>query len=114
MKSVCVLLPAYNEAEHISELIQTIKKVTIADLSIRILVVDDGSTDETAQVAKEAGATILSHRTNRGVGAAFRTGLHWALDEGCDFLIHLDSDGQIPANQIPALLKPVLQAKADV
>lgn len=110
---LCVLMPAFNESANVGAVVRA---VLALDLPVQItaLVVDDGSKDETAAVAREAGAEVISHPVNRGVGAAFRTGIEHAAREGYDYLIHMDSDGQVPPAAIPTLLAPVLSGAADV
>jgi glycosyltransferase involved in cell wall biosynthesis len=114
MKTLCVLLPAYNEARSVGAMIEKILRLDIPGLSIVALVVDDGSRDRTAALAREAGAQVLSHGANRGVGAAFRTGLEWALKNHFDFLVHIDADGQHRPEDIVKLVDPVAQGRADL
>jgi len=108
-----ILIPAYNEEENISRSIAAIPSKFESVDSIKTLVVDDGSTDRTAEKAAEAGAIVVSHSYNRGVGAAFRTGLDKALELGADLLVNIDADGQFSPSDIPALIKPILDGKAD-
>jgi len=111
---VCVLLPAFNESKNIARVVAEVRDVRVEGHQIVTLVVDDGSKDNTAALAAQAGATVLSHPRNRGVGAAFRTGRNWALEQGFDILIHMDSDGQVQAHEIPLLLQPVSDGVADL
>ena len=113
-RRLCVLLPAYNEAPRIDPVVTEAVGVRIDGIDITVLVVNDGSKDETAAVAERAGATVLSHPKNRGVGAAFRTGRDWAVEQGFDFLVHMDSDGQVLPREIPLLFAPVGAGEADV
>lgn len=83
---ISVVLPAYNEAEFIGKVIGAAKEVAEVD---EVLVINDGSTDETANVAKEAGAGVVSHKINRGKGFAMKTGCEKAIG---DVLIFLDAD----------------------
>jgi glycosyltransferase involved in cell wall biosynthesis len=110
---LCVLLPAYNEGKNVG---RVVREILALDLPCKTtaLVVDDGSKDDTAQVARDAGAHVLTHEVNRGVGAGFRTGVTWARNEGFDLMLHMDSDGQAPPREIPKLLAPVLAGEADV
>jgi len=80
---------------------------------VKLLVVDDGSKDITAEKARQAGAIVVSHNYNRGVGAAFKTGLEKALELGADMMVNIDADGQFSPNDIPLLIKPILDGKAD-
>jgi glycosyltransferase involved in cell wall biosynthesis len=114
MKRLCVLLPAFNEAEHIGDLVRRIRRIAIPDLEITPLVVNDGSRDATAALAAEAGGLVISHPVNRGVGAAFRTGILHAREQGFDYLVHMDSDGQVNPDEIPKLMAPLLRDEADL
>jgi len=79
---------------------------------LRVIVVDDGSTDKTAEIAKLAGAEVLIHPQNRGKGAALKTGFQAARD--ADIIVTLDSDGQHRPSEIPLLLEPIINGEADV
>ena len=79
-----------------------------------VLVVDDGSTDATAQRAREAGAVVASLPFNQGLGAALQTGYLYALREGYDLCAHLDADGQHPAAEVARLLEEVRADRADL
>ena len=110
----CVLLPALNEAAHLGELVAAIRGLTGLPAALSVLVVDDGSRDATAEVARAAGAEVVSHPKNRGVGAAFRTGVEWIREHDFDLLLHMDSDGQIVPREIPLLLEPVAAGVCDL
>ncbi|WP_322799319.1 glycosyltransferase family 2 protein, partial [Thermoflexus sp.] len=82
---------------------------------VTILVVDDGSTDNTGEIARMAGADILiRHRRNRGLAAAFQTGCDMALGLGADIIVNLDADGQYDPADIPTLIAPILRGEADI
>lgn len=81
---------------------------------ITILVVDDGSRDRTGDIAREAGAIVVRHPVNRGVGAAFHTAADYALKNAFDVMINVDGDGQFSPEDIPKLLAPVLAGQADL
>ncbi|MEI2688323.1 MAG: glycosyltransferase family 2 protein [Anaerolineae bacterium] len=102
------LIPAYNEASRVAPVI------TAAQAHAPVLVVDDGSRDDTAAVAAAAGATVLRHTPNQGKGAALRTGLRWALDQGYDAVVTLDADGQHDPAELPALLAAFQAVQADL
>ena len=108
MKKVCVI-PAYNEAEHITEVISRVRPFVD-----EIVVVDDCSSDDTAQLAQAAGATVLKHPINRGQGAALQTGNDYALLKNADIIIHFDADNQFCAEEIPDLIVPITSARAQV
>lgn len=97
--SVCVAIPALNAARLVGPVIEVARGI-IRD----VVVVDDGSSDETARVAADAGATVLRHDVNRGKGAALKTAFAWALEREFDGVITLDADGQHLAAEIPKFL----------
>ncbi len=99
MRSLAVV-PAYQERATIGPVIDgTLEYVD------EVVVVDDGSTDGTATIAREHGATVLEHTFNTGVGGAVRTGYRYAIEEGFDFVVQVDADGQHDPAQIPRLLE---------
>jgi glycosyltransferase involved in cell wall biosynthesis len=89
--STGVILPSYNAARFLPDVIADIRRV---DPYLRIAVVDDGSSDETAEVARAQQVDVLVHEVNRGKGAALATGFTWALESGLDWVFTLDADGQ--------------------
>jgi glycosyltransferase involved in cell wall biosynthesis len=106
-----VFIPAWNEADSVAAVIADVhERLPGAD----VLVVDDGSTDETAACAAAAGATVASLPFNQGLGAALQTGYLYALREGYDFCAHLDADGQHPPAEVARLLEEVRADRADL
>lgn len=103
MKILCII-PAYNEEKNISKTVKSAKKY-IND----ILVINDGSKDKTKELAKEAGAKVLSHIINRGQGAGLETGNEYARRHNYDIVVHFDADGQFLAEEIPDILKPIIE-----
>ena len=97
--AVLALIPAWNEAPRIGPVLQGV----LAHLPV--LVVDDGSTDETASVAEAAGAKVVRHAYNQGKGAALKTGFAWALERGYGAVLTLDADGQHDPADIPKFLE---------
>lgn len=95
MKVFCVI-PAWNEASTIFQVVDQVKHQVD-----EVVVVDDGSIDDTVKLANSAGAIVLSHQINRGQGAALRTGTQYALDHEADIIVHFDADGQFVAEEIP-------------
>ena len=79
-----------------------------------VLVIDDGSRDRTADVARKVGAVVISHEQNKGKGAAVKSALHYAAANGFDALVLLDGDGQHDPDQIPELLQPIQDGTADI
>jgi glycosyltransferase involved in cell wall biosynthesis len=110
-----VTIPAYNEEKTIDKVIKEIPRQISGIETIEVLVVNDGSTDNTVKVAKEAGADhIITLKENQGLAFAFRTGLEEALKRGADIIVNTDADFQYNQQQIPDLVKPVLEHKADI
>lgn len=105
-------IPAYNEGATIAEVVRAIPKALDHIDAISVLVVDDGSSDDTAERAAAAGAQVVRHPGNRGLGAAFQTLVLHALATGADVLVTLDGDGQFDPGQIPALLAPIWDGRA--
>ena len=106
MKRVSVVIPAYNEAGTIGTVIE--KAMKYAD---EIIVVDDGSTDKTGEIAAKKGAKVIRHKENRGYIEALRTGFKVATG---DIIVTLDADGQHSPEEIPRIIKPILEKKADL
>jgi glycosyltransferase involved in cell wall biosynthesis len=110
---VVVAIPAYNEAAVIGAVVRSIPG-RIGAMEVRTLVVDDGSTDDTAAVARASGAEVVRHIVNLGVGAATRTGLRAAKAMGADVVVTLDGDGQHDPEEIPALVQCLVDNNYDV
>ncbi len=111
MKTV-VMIPAYNEAETIQAVIKSIPR-NFAD-KVEVLVIDDGSRDNTAKLAKEAGAKVVRHLSNKGLGVAFKTGINEALAMKADVIVNIDADGQFNPADIPRLVQPIIDGQADM
>jgi glycosyltransferase involved in cell wall biosynthesis len=106
-----VFIPAWNEEPAVAGVIEGLReRLPEAD----VLVVDDGSTDGTAQRARRAGAVVASLPFNQGLGAALQTGYLYALREGYDYCAHLDADGQHPPAEVARLLEEVRADHADL
>ena len=109
-----IYMPALNEAANIQKVIANLPHSLTGIKSIQVLVVDDGSTDKTAELARASGAQVVSHGKNRGVGAAFHSAVQFALENEADILVGIDADGQFDPAEIPALIKPILDKRADM
>lgn len=112
---LAIQIPAYNEAEHLPEVLAELPRQLPGVEEIVIVVVDDGSTDGTARVALENGADfVLQHRRNRGLSKAFIDGIQFCLALGADIIVNTDADNQYPGSQIGKLIEPLLQGRADL
>jgi len=107
--NIVAAIPCFNEERCIGSVVLKTKKFVNS-----VVVIDDGSTDATAEVATEAGATICQHSQNRGYGAAIRSALEKGRELKADILVILDGDGQHNPGDIPRLIKPLLEGEADV
>ena len=109
-KSVWIVIAAYNEERSVPKVIADLHKAGYHN----VVVVDDGSTDKTFDATVNAGATALQHVVNRGQGAALKTGIDYALEQGADIIVTFDADGQHRTEDLPAIIKPVASGTADV
>jgi glycosyltransferase involved in cell wall biosynthesis len=110
-----VTIPAYNEENTIADVIAEIPREIDGIDTVEVLLIDDGSTDGTVKKAREAGVNnIISHKKNKGLGLTFRDGLDAALEMGADIIVNIDGDGQYNAQETSALVKPLLENKADI
>jgi glycosyltransferase involved in cell wall biosynthesis len=109
---VVMLLPAHNEEATVADVIRRAPSA-VAGHPVRVLVVDDGSTDATAATAVAAGAVVHSFGANRGLGAAVRTGLRLAVEEGAAAVAFLDADGEYAPEELARLVGPILAGQAD-
>jgi hypothetical protein len=110
---VAVVIPAYNEAENIGHVLDLMPR-EVCGLEIQTLVVDDGSRDGTGDVAAAHGALVARHVTNRGGGAALRTGYRLMVEAGAEIVVTLDADGQHLPSEMERLVKPILDGEVDV
>ena len=108
---VLVVIPAHDEQ---ASLPGTLAEVRERAPFVDILVVDDGSHDDTTRVARAAGVTAVRHPVNLGVGGALQTGFRWAVRHGYDVVVQLDADGQHDPGYLEALLAPVVAGRCDV
>lgn len=112
-KKLIVIIPALNEQLTIASVISNISKHFDHVGEVQVLVIDDGSTDRTAEIARSCGAEVIRSVRNRGVGFAFQTGIREALRRGADIMVNLDGDGQFDPQDIPKLLAPILSGQAE-
>ena len=109
-----IQIPAFNEEATMEKALAVLPRRVAGFAETRLLVVDDGSTDATAEKARTAGADrIVRLSTNRGLAEAFSVGLAEALAMGADVVVNFDADLQYDASDIPALVRPILEGRAD-
>ena len=106
---VVAVIPCYNTESHIAEVVT--KCLPHVD---QVIVVNDGSTDDTAEAARKAGAQVINHDRNMGYGGAIKTGFREAQRNGNDIIVTIDGDGQNNSDEIPLLLEPILGGEADL
>ncbi len=110
-----IQLPCFNEAETLPIAVGALPRQLEGFESVEWLIIDDGSTGETSEVAKQFGVDhIVRHPVNRGLAASFMTGLDAALRLGADVIVNTDADNQYNANDIPVLVQPILLERADM
>jgi len=106
---LCVA-PAWNEGERISRVVKAVP----SDVVETTVVIDDGSTDDTPDHAEHAGASVIRAGKNRGVGAAIRSGIDYAIDNGYDIVVLVSGGGKTPPEQIPRLVNPIISGEAEL
>jgi len=106
-------MPALNEAATVADVVGRVPRHIPGVGEVLVLVVDDGSTDDTAELARGAGALVVSHGRNRGVGAAMQTAVDEAVRHQVDVMVNIDSDGQFDPNDIPTVIGPILEGRAE-
>jgi len=109
-----IQIPAWNEEEHLGEALAALPQEVEGFDEVEVLVIDDGSTDTTTEIALSAGATVLTLPVHRGLAVAFSSGLRRALESGADVIVNTDADSQYDARDIPALVRPILDERADM
>jgi glycosyltransferase involved in cell wall biosynthesis len=107
-RSILALVPAWNEATRVGPVVEAARSY------LPVLVVDDGSHDDTSAVAEAAGAVLVRHPRNQGKGATLMTGFAWALEWGCEAVLTLDADGQHDPSEIPRFLAAYAAGAGDL
>ena len=107
--NIAIGIPAYNEEKNIAVIITKLKKITD-----KIIVCDDGSSDFTAKISEELGATVIKHEKNLGYGAAIRSIFLKAKESECDVLVTFDADGQHKIEDINKVVKPIVDDESDI
>jgi hypothetical protein len=110
---IAILIPAYNEAENIGVVLDQMPSA-VCGIRTEVLVVDDGSRDGTGDVAAEHGALVARHVTNRGGGAALRTGYRLMVESGAEIVVTLDADGQHLPSEMERLVQPILDGEVEM
>lgn len=108
-KKIVICIPAYNEAHSVTDVIDKAKKY-----ASEVIVYDDGSEDNTAEIARASGATVVRNPTNRGYGTALKALFQMAKSLNADMMVTLDSDGQHDPDQIPKVLEPLINGHSDI
>ncbi len=108
-----VVIPAFNEAETIESVVSRVPRFVPGTTTVDVIVIDDGSTDQTVERARGVGAKVVSHHRNLGSGAAFHTGLRSALTEGADLIVTIDADLQFRPEDITPLVGHLLEHRLD-
>ena len=107
-----VQIPCYNEAETLPLVLDSIPRLIPGIEEVKVLIIDDGSTDDTVRVARQHGVDyIVRHADNKGLARAFRTGLDACVRLGASVIVNTDGDNQYPQQDIPRLIAPVLSGK---
>ncbi len=110
-----IQIPAKDEEDTLPQVVRELPRAIAGIDEIEILVIDDGSTDRTVDVARALGVHhIVRHISNKGLAAAFQTGIDAALRLGADIIVNTDGDNQYPGDQIPLLVAPIVERKADI
>jgi glycosyltransferase involved in cell wall biosynthesis len=110
-----VQIPALNEAETIGAVIADIPRSIPGVSLVEVLIVDDGSSDNTVAVAYAAGADhVVRHTANKGLATAYQTGIDTALRLGAEIIVNTDADNQYPGDEIPRLVAPIVEGRADI
>lgn len=110
---VIVYMPALNEGKTIHKVLKSVPKKYNGVSKTELLVINDGSSDDTVYEAEKAGATVVSHNYNKGVGSAFHTAVDYALKHQADVLVSIDADGQFNVLQIEEMIAPILNNTSD-
>lgn len=115
INTLVVQIPAFNEEKTIGTVIKSIPRKIDGVNKVLVLVIDDGSSDNTKIVSEKSGADfILSHSSNMGLGITFRDGINQALKMGADVVVNIDADGQFDSNDIKKLIVPIQENKAEM
>lgn len=109
MIKIAIVMPAHNEENKIGDVLKEIPREIVNE----VIVIDDGSSDMTGEIARKFGFCVVEHYTNMGVGAAYKTGYKMCINDGMDIIVTVHSDGQHDPNELPRLIQPILDDQAD-
>lgn len=112
--SLLVVVPCLNEEQTVGRVVSGVPRRIIGIERVEVLVIDDGSTDATAQRARESGANVIRHSINQGLGSSFHEAVRIALARDADILVNIDGDGQFNPGDIPLVVAPVIHQQADM
>lgn len=115
MTKLVIQIPVYNEAPYLPAVLAGLPRQLPGVESVQVVVIDDGSIDDSAKVALENGADfVLQHRKNQGLSRSFISGIRFALALGADIIVNTDGDNQYPGSEIGLLIEPILSGRADL
>ncbi len=114
MTKLIIQIPCFNEEETLLTTLNALPKVICGVDEIEVLVINDGSTDKSADIARNFGTSVVDIKPNKGLANAFRVGLQEALNRGADIVVNTDADNQYCADDIEKLITPLLEQKADI
>jgi glycosyltransferase involved in cell wall biosynthesis len=115
MKKLIIQMPCYNESETLAIALSALPKTVDGFDVVEYLVIDDGSRDNTAEIAKQCGVQhVIKHTKNQGLARAFMTGINAGLAAGADVIVNTDADNQYEAQDIPKLVIPIIEKRADI
>ena len=109
-KNVWIVIAAFNEAHSVPKVVKELQKAGYQN----VVAIDDGSKDKTSDALTKTHATVLEHVINRGQGAALKTGIDYALEQGADIIVTYDADGQHRLEDLPVIIQPVADERADI
>lgn len=110
-----IQIPCLNEAETLPATLAALPREVEGFAVVEWLIIDDGSTDNTAAIARQLGVDhVVRHKENRGLAAAFQTGINACLERGADVIVNTDADHQYPSRYIPDLVRPILEERAHI
>ena len=114
MTKLIIQIPCYNEESTLLTTLNSLPREISGIEELEVLVINDGSTDKSSEIAKKWGASVLEIKPNKGLANAFRCGLNEALKRRADIIVNTDADNQYCAEDIPKLIKPILEGNADI